>query len=424
MRGYQIEAAGYAPQCGWISPAAHTAAGQAIWLERGGSISARVLLDGKPAGAVAAALHGAQFDAESSDPQISDASAFLGRLHRASATNGGELRFSDLATGTYELELAIAGKARLTLEHIEVVQGIDTALGDLRMISYPTVKCTLLVPGDRLPSVYKVSVECADVRTDKEVDSQRQFSVTNLPPGHWTFELPGEPSYFCDGPPLEFDVAADQRELTLDLRARVGGWLTLDVRVNGAPAPGLTLTARAGTRALIEGRHTDPRGRSVLWIDAANPIDVFFTTDKGMPLGRSNETLTVARGGELEVTCDLQAGELAVDIASLTELDTDSPVTLQLECDREPRMLSPLALAASAKTVVRRDTGEFVRTHPAPPPRNSLGLVAAGTYRAHLRASVRSTEDDSVVPIDYRRDIDIRAGELNELRFTEADRVK
>ena len=424
MRGYQIESPGYAPQCGWIAPAAHTADGQTIRLERGGSISARVLLDGKPAAYAVTSLRSAKPDEALSDPQLADASAFLGRLRRSNSTNDGALSFVDLATGTYQLEVSLRGKAKLAIERIDVVQGAETALGDLRMVSNPNVRCTLLVPGGRVPAYYNVTAKCADEKSDGRVDSQGVFSISSLPAGHWTFEAPAEPSFFCDGPPLEFDVAADQRELTLDLRERVGGWLTLIVRVNGVPTPGVTLLARSGGRVVAEDRHTAGQGISVLWIDATNPIDVFFTTAKGMPLGRAGEAISVPRGGEVEVTCDLQAGELVVDLASLTELQADAPVTLQLESDREPRMLASLSLAARPEPTFNRETGEFVRTKHATPPRSDLGLVATGTYRAHLRASLRNAQDDSVIPIDYMRDVAIRAGEVNEVRFTDGDRVK
>jgi hypothetical protein len=425
MRGYQIEAAGYAPQCGWIAPAAHTADGQTISLEHGGSISARALVDGQPAAFVAASLRLAKADETQSDPQITDARAFLGRARRFTGTSDGALKFVDLPTGTYQLEVQLQAKAKLVIERVEVVQGMDTALGDLRMVSNPNVKCTLLVPDGRVPSRYSVKAESAGEEAEVPVDSRGEFWLSSLPAGHWKIEAPAEPSFFCDGPPLEFDVAADQRELTLDLRGRVGGWLTLIVRVNGVPTPGVTLLARSGTRVVAEDRHTAGQGISVLWIDATAPIDVFFTTAKGLPLGRASEALSVPRGGEVEVTCDLQVGELVVDTSSLTDLRTLSTTTLLLESDREPKMLAPIALAGGPSRAFHPESIAPDRTNslPPPPPRTALGPVAAGAYRARLRTSARNSPDDPVSSIDYVRDLVIRAGEVNEVRFTEADRA-
>jgi len=57
-----------------------------------------------------------------------------------------------------------------------------------------------------------------------------------------------------------------------------------------------------------------------------------------------------------------------------------------------------------------------------PSPSNTFSTLPES--RRPLQASARGAHDEALAPVTYNRDVVIRAGETNELRFTEGDRVK
>lgn len=440
---YELEAPGYAPVEGQVEDSALSPAGQTIAMLRGGSIHARVLLDGKPVRTCTAQVAGSRSDmydprlwarASQRDRELwlsdhpVELSAFLGRVRSIGDADGGELKFEDLPTGTFTLEVKTTSGEKLEIKGIQVTAGVATDLGDLLIESYPSIRITVLFPGDRAPGVYRLSTKCAEQSTQHTLDYGNHCEVHDLPPGHWSIEAPAEPNFVADGPSIEFDfTAGEKRDITLDLRQRGGGWLGVTALVNGERAAGITMNGYIGDRLVADGIHTRSDGRAIAWFGSTDAIDLQFLDVNGVPLGRERRKVNLQPGSEVEVTCELRAGELALDLGALTGIEPGAHLNLELESPEMPEMPSPLHFSTSLPDPPHFRPGAVTFTPSGGslvPSRDVPLRVGAGHYRARFSFAVRDREARWSEHVDYARDIDIRAHELTEVRFTDADRVK
>jgi hypothetical protein len=305
-----------------------------------------------------------------------------------------------------------SGGAEILLDAIAVVAGRATELGDVRIASNPRVRITALFPSGRVPPMYKIAAECAGKRGSRLVDSSGHCEFADIPGGSWKIEAPGEPFFLVGGLAHEFEIVPSvEREITIDLRGRTGAWLTITATLNGAPANGESLLARFGD-AVDDARHTDARGRAMLWVPANVPIHASLHSNWGLPLGELVDGTTLLPGQEADTAVDLAVGELEIDLGELSGVDSETPATLSVETNAGAQIGRPIEIGG--RYADRRDKSRVY----------ALGPVAVGSYRLDLVATSTAIDGAEPANLHFARTVAIRAGELESVRFTDADLVK
>jgi len=145
-----ILAIGYAPLEVAVAPDPGSSSVQTLRLVRGGTISGRLALQGRPLGNAELRLQGDRVKVDPSLPDDEDemfdenkrpdVSEFAGRKQQLAADSGGSIKIDGLAAGTYRLTISGDGAARRQLRGIVVKQTATTDLGLIQMEAGSTIR--------------------------------------------------------------------------------------------------------------------------------------------------------------------------------------------------------------------------------------------------------------------------------------------
>ncbi len=227
-------APGYAPAFSapfTVTPG-NPVSGITVQLGRGGSISGRLVdADGKPVARARVTSH----DNEWTDDEFTKA---LGNTYPTNATaaetrtgDDGRFMLQGLTPETYQINVAAAGFTALMRKDIRVSEGVDTAVGDLRLGRGGSVRGTLFDAAGKplVGGTVNLTIASGDVPRSysTRTGSDGRFQISSVAPGRYKISgmRPGS------GESNPFAQIADQRNSELSVVVEEGQTSTQDLHL-------------------------------------------------------------------------------------------------------------------------------------------------------------------------------------------------
>lgn len=394
---YTIVAPGYAPQRGRLVHDVEGTPRQTLPLEPAGAIVGRYSLGEDP---VANAIIQISADliplkpdaAEEEDDFFSngwgfDMSAFAGRKRSQATGADGVFRIDDLAAGTYELKFSAAGVAPHLVERIHVETGEETDVGNVEAYLPGSITGRVVLTGGVAPRGLTIAFGDKDFSDDEQAhatDVDGRFAFSNLEEGTYYLWIRSKPGVLMKGGPTEVKLTRNQqREIEIDLSARVPAHIEATVRIGGEAVAGLPVAAvQEGTYSRDSIGKTDGNGLASGEAHPGEQIYVEVTSRRGLFLGRST-TRTLYPTLVESVELDFDPGHATVGFA--VEL---------LEGKQPPKLvaLGVTRAGASHARYAKFKTDDWTEVEGQF--RATLGWLEPGDYRLELQIGARKLGAD------------------------------
>ena len=267
-----VQAPGYSPAAIELPEEHSPGAVHVIRLERGSSLSGRVLHDGAPASKARLVLERAMREHPSSTPNSNgfprpedyDLSPFVGRERELTTKEDGSFRFEDLAAGTYDLTCRRPDRTSLARRGIRVSRVEHVALGDLRLESGASLGGRLVVAPRQSFQGWRLTVDGPGSHDERDLEADGRFSFEGLFPGrHVVRVIPVGVSLVHTVHTVDL-AAGENRDVEVDVSDFYPGIVSARVTRAGQGLEGVGVMVRCSEEGMPHGglgSNTDVNGR-------------------------------------------------------------------------------------------------------------------------------------------------------------------
>lgn len=330
---YVVSADGYLLATGDVELDQPGSPVQTVRLQRGATLSGRVLRDGEPvAGVLVEVVRGWMRELPAGLGIETERGVFRasGNTQQSTRTDEhGRFAIDALDAGTHRLTVTpVRGAPRIVVP-IELRPREDRELGDLTLTAGAAIAGNVLVPGGIDPAGLEVYLD--DWRDDRTAvtDARGQFRFEELAPGPHSLTLKTRPGVLAGMGAVQVELLDGQTtEVTLDARDREMCAVTLSIDVGGLPVNQLQVDLRAedGTRTQLG--HCDERGVVSGSVLASGKARVCAWLPGGRELVHPDVVLDLVQRGRIEREVRFELASLAVRLPAATALPTNGHVRL------------------------------------------------------------------------------------------------
>ena len=317
---------------------------QTVRLAKGAGVSGRVLRENAPLEGAVVTITGSspsygsmtrtvaeQADRENVDFIPQPYNANLNRRYITNTDAQGNFALRGLEPGLQRVQVSPQAGAALALDPFSVGEGEQRDLGDLRLRAGAQVRGRVLLPPGILPAGLEVYHGDRREGLIKVLDAQGNFTFDDLSPGRHTFSIAGRSGVLESGAKKKVTLeSGDEKEIELDARRLGVCHLSLEIQLQGVPAPGLLVSLVFDQdRSKILGR-TDAAGRVEDFVRARGDARVHVSGGVP-PQVHPTARLLLTPSGKITETLNFATSRLTVQMPDWAALPENATLTLQLQ---------------------------------------------------------------------------------------------